>query len=375
MIEPFGIEKAAAAAGEDPDVLRMENLDTDVAPPPSAVAATKNAVGSLAANSWLPFTGMPALRQAVSAQLLRQSGQLYDPQTQVVITGGALAGMLSALLATVDHGDEVILTDPTYAGMINRVRLAGGVPVFVPLTISAGHWRLRAEDLAAAVTPRTRAVLLMSPSMPSGHVFNDSEWLAVAEACQRADCWLLYDAAMDRILFDDLAYRHPARYTELADRTITLGGVSKNHRMIGWRVGWVAGPASVMGDVALAAIYNTTVASGFNQAGVLAALTGNDDGVAGAVHEWQLRRDLVINELSGLPVVVPEGGWSLLLDAEALGLSAPDLSRRLLHKGRIAATPMTAWGQDVAPRFVRLVYSREPLGRLKGMGERVRAAL
>lgn len=374
-IQPFGIDKVAAAVGDDPGVLRMENLDTDVAPPPSAVTATRNALGNQAANSWLPFTGMLPLRQAVAGMLKQQTGRAYDPRTEVVITGGALAGMLSALLATVDHGDEVILTDPTYAGMINRVRLAGAVPVFVPLSVSGGRWRLPPDKLADAVTDRTRAMLLMSPSMPSGHVFSDAEWRAVAEACERADCWLLYDAAMDRILFDGVPHRHPAAYPELAARTITLGGVSKNYRMIGWRVGWAAGPAGIMGDVALAAIYNTAVASGFGQMGVLAALTAADDGVAGAVREWQLRRDLLLDELRGLPFVIPDGGWSLLLDAEALGMSAPELSARLLANGRIAATPMTAWGEEVAPRYVRLVYSAEPLGRLRGIGDRVRAAL
>lgn len=374
-IEPFGIDRVAAAVGGDPGVLRMENMDTDVAPPPSAITATREAVGNKAANSWLPFIGTLALRQAVAHRLRQQTGFSYDPRSEVVITGGALAGMLSVLLATVDHGDEVILTDPTYAGMINRVRLAGAVPVFVPLVISDGRWRLDLVRLAAAVSSRTRAVLLMSPSMPSGHVFTDAEWGAVRDACQHADCWLLYDAAMDRILFDGLPYRHPASFPELAHRTITLGGVSKNYRMIGWRVGWVAGPAEVMGDVALASIYNTAVASGFGQAGVLAALTNDDDGIAGAVHEWQLRRDLVTAELAGLPIVVPEGGWSMLLDAEALGMPAPELSRRLLASARIAVTPMTAWGQDVAPRYVRLVYATEPLDRLRGIGARVRAAL
>jgi len=374
-IQPFGIDRVAAAVGGDPDVLRMENLDTDIAPPPSAIIATREAVGNRSANSWLPFTGTLALRQAVAHRLRQQTGLSYDPRSEVVITGGALAGMLSVLLATVDHGDEVILTDPTYAGMINRVRLAGAVPVFVPLMVDDGRWRLDPTRLAAAVSARTRAILLMSPSMPSGHVFNDAEWGAVRDACQHADCWLLYDAAMDRILFDGLPYRHPASFPELAHRTITLGGVSKNYRMIGWRVGWAAGPAEVMGDVALAAIYNTTVASGFGQAGVLAALTTADDGIAGAVREWQSRRDLVASELAGLPIVIPEGGWSLLLDAEALGMRAPDLSRRLLEAGRIAATPMTVWGQNVAPRYVRLVYATEPMDRLQGLGARVRAAL
>jgi aspartate/methionine/tyrosine aminotransferase len=374
-IQPFGIDRVAAAVGGDPDVLRMENLDTDIAPPPSAIVATREAVGNRAANSWLPFTGTLALRQAVAHRLRQQTGLSYDPRSEVVITGGALAGMLSVLLATVDHGDEVILTDPTYAGMINRVRLAGAEPVFDPRMVEDRRWRLDPSRLAAAVSVRTRAILLMSPSMPSGHVFNDAEWGAVRDACQHADCWLLYDAAMDRILFDGLPYRHPASFPELAHRTITLGGVSKNYRMIGWRVGWAAGPAEIMGDVALAAIYNTTVASGFGQAGVLAALNTADDGIAGAVREWQSRRDLVASELAGLPIVIPEGGWSMLLDAEALGMRAPELSRRLLEVGRIAATPMTAWGQDVAPRYVRLVYATEPLDRLQGIGARVRAAL
>ena len=373
-IEPFGIDTVAAAVGDDPDVLRMENLDTDVPPPPAAVDATRRMVGTLEGNSWLPFTGLPRLRRAVADRLEAQTGHSYDPETQVVVTGGALAGLLSALLATVDHGDEVVVTDPTYAGFINRVRLAGGRPVFVPLVVVDGRWRLDLERLSAVVGAKTRALVLMSPSMPSGHVFTAAEWEAVADVCLREDAWLLYDAAMDEILFDGLAPQHPASVEGLRDRTITLGGVSKNYRMIGWRVGWAAGPPTVMGDVALAAIYNTTVASGFGQLGAHAALTENS-GTQAAVLEWQARRDLILGELSDLPIAVPEGGWSLLIDAEALGLSAPDLSRRLLEHGRIAATPMTAWGASVAPRCVRLVYAREPLHRLSDIGERVQSAL
>jgi aspartate/methionine/tyrosine aminotransferase len=374
-IQPFGIDRVAAAAGDAPDVLRMENLDTDVPPPPSAVAATRDAVGTDDANSWLPFTGLAPLREAVAERLREQTGRAYDPLAEVVVTSGTMPGMLSALLATVDHGDEVVITDPTYAGIIGRIRLAGARPVFVPLTVVDGRWRLDVERFAEAVTSRTRAAMLMSPSMPSGHVFSDEEWAAVADACERADCWLLYDAAMDQILFDGIPPRHPASLGQLTERTITIGGVSKNYRMIGWRVGWVVGPSEVMGDVAFAAIYNTTVTSGFGQIGAHAALTGEDAGVSDAVREWQARRDLILQELQGLRVVIPEGGWSLLLDAEAAGMGAPELSTRLLEHGRIAATPMTAWGSEVAPRNVRFVYANEPLDRLRGIGERVRAAL
>jgi aspartate/methionine/tyrosine aminotransferase len=137
----------------------------------------------------------------------------------------------------------------------------------------------------------------------------------------------------------------------------------------------VAGPAEVIGDVAFATIYNTTVTSGFAQLGAVAALTTPDHGVGEAVIEWQARRDLILTELEGLPVVSPDGGWSLLLDAGQLGMDAPDLSAALLERGRIAATPMTAWGETVAPRHVRFVFSNEPLERLRGIGERVKSAL
>jgi aspartate/methionine/tyrosine aminotransferase len=374
-IQPFGIDRVAAAAGDAPDVLRMENLDTDVPPPPAAVAATRDAVGTDDANSWLPFTGLAPLREVVAQRLQEQTGRAYDPLMEVVVTGGGTSAVLDALLATVDHGDEVIVSDPTYAGFIGRIRLAGARPVFVPLVVAAGRWRIDLEALADAVSPKTRAMLLMSPSMPSGHVFNDEEWAAVAAACERADSWLLYDAGMDRILFDGVSGSHPASLEPLRERTISLGSVSKNHRMIGWRVGWAVGPAEIMGDVAFATIYNTTVASGFGQIGAHAALATEEDGVAEAVREWQARRDLILAELDGLPVVTPQGGWSLLIEADALGMDAPELSERLLTKGRIAATPMTAWGHEVAPRYVRLVYSNEPLGRLQGIGERVRASL
>jgi aspartate/methionine/tyrosine aminotransferase len=374
-IQPFGIDRVAAAADDADDVLRMENLDTDVPPPSAAIEATREAVGTDDANSWLPFTGLQPLREVVAQHLEAQCGRPYDPLDEVVITSGGMPAALSTMLATVDAGDRVVLTDPTYAGLIGRVRLAGARPEFVPLLVRDGRWRLDVDGFVAAVTTDTRAAVLMSPSMPSGHIFNADEWRAVADALERADAWLLYDAGMDQILFDGIAGFHPASLPALRERTITWGGVSKNYRMIGWRVGWIAGPAQAMGDAALAAIYNTTVTSGFAQLGAHAALTTRDNGVREAVVEWQARRDLILRELEGLPVVSPDGGWSLLLDANDLGMEAPDLSAALLERGRIAATPMTAWGKTVAPRYVRLVYSNEPLGRLHGIGERARAAL
>jgi aspartate/methionine/tyrosine aminotransferase len=371
----FSIDRVAAAAGDDPTVLRLENLDTDLRPPAEAVAATREALERDEANSYLPFTGTDALRAAAAAHVSRLSGVAYDPHRQCVITAGGTTGMFNALLAALDPGDEVILTDPTYAGMIYRVRLAGAVPRLVPFVVSRGEWRLDLDALGAAVTPRTRMLFLMNPSMPSGAVLTAAEWARVAELCAGRGVWLLYNAAMERILYDGRSCIHPAALPGMAERTITVGSVSKEYRMIGWRVGWVVGPERVMADVARVSIYNVVTPVGIAQPGATAALTTADDGLARAVAEWERRRNAVLRELDGWPVTAAAGGWSLLLDVGRLGFGSETASERLLGLGRVAATPMRHWGEINGDRFVRLVFSNEPVGRLAGLGERVRAAL
>src|SRR6266540_927093 len=135
-IPGFSIDRVAAAAGDDPDVLRLENLDTDIPPPPEAVEATRAAIGLDETNSWLPFTGRDDLKEAVASHIERRGGPRYDGPGEIVITSGEGDGMLDALFCLTDPGDEVILTDPTYAGMLNRVRLAGAEPQLVPLHVA-----------------------------------------------------------------------------------------------------------------------------------------------------------------------------------------------------------------------------------------------
>jgi aspartate/methionine/tyrosine aminotransferase len=373
-IPGFGIDRVAAAVGDDPAVLRLENLDTDLLPPEAALRATRDAVGQDDANSWLPFTGKLDLRRAVAEQVAARSGVAYDPETQVVITCGEGDAMVDALFATTDPGDEVILTDPTYAGMINRVRIVGAVPRLVPLRPDRGEWRLDIDALASAVGDRTRAIFVANPSLPTGHLLSDDEWEAIVAICRERDVWLLYLAWMERIVFDGRPYRHPASLPGMADRVIHIGCVSFEQRMIGWRIGWVASPAAIADDMARAHIYNGLTPGGIAQAGALAALRAPADDLPRAVAEWQRRRDAVLDHLAGLPAVRPAGGWSLLLDAEALGVWPPDLSRSLAAQ-QVAATPMTAWGEHVAPRYLRFIFSNEPVERLSMLGERLRAAL
>lgn len=361
----------------DPSVLRLENLDTDIRPYGAALAATERAVADDAANSYLPFLGQDHLRQAAAAHVGRMSGIAYDWRHSCVISAGGLSGILNALLATIDPGQGVVLTDPTYAGLLNRVRLAGGVPRLAPLTPSADGWRLDLDAFnAAAAAPGVRALLLMSPSMPTGAVLTGEEWQAVAEACRRHDLLLIYDAAMERILFDGRKVLHPAGLPGMAERTVTVGSASKELRMIGWRIGWVVGPPEIIADVGLVGISNVVCQVGIAMEGAAVALEAPGADVEAAVAEWQRRRDLILAELDGVvPAIPPHGGWSLLLDTGALGLDGEAAQHLLLAKAGIAATAMANWGGPAVARYLRFVFANEPLDRLAGIGARVRKAL
>jgi aspartate/methionine/tyrosine aminotransferase len=373
-IPGFGIDRVAATVGEDPEVLRLENLDTDLLPSQEALDRTRQVVGDDDANSWLPFTGKSDLRRAVAKQFWERSGVTVDPDSQVVITCGEGDAMVDALFITTDPGDEVIVTDPTYAGMINRVRIVGAVPRFVPLDPGSGEWRLDIEALAAVITDRTRAIFVANPGMPTGNHLGQEEWEAIASICRERDLWLVYLAWMERILFDGRRYRHPASLPDMADRVIHVGCVTMEQRMIGWRIGWLVAPAELADDAARAHIYNGLTPGGIAQAGAVAALRATPDDLGSAVAEWERRRDAMLEQLDGMPAVRPGGGWSLLMDAEALGTSPPDLSRALVEE-KVAATPMTTWGDRVSPRYIRFVYSNEPVERLSEFGRRLRAAL
>ena len=376
-ITQIGVEQMGALADslEDPEVLRLENLDTDLRPPASALAFTKRAVDDDAANSYLPFFGLDSVRQAAARLVARQSGQAYDWKTECLISAGGLSGILNVLLATLEPGDEVLLTDPIYVGLVNRVRLAGGVPRFVPLLPSAQGWRLDVAALANIDPRAVRAALLMSPSMPTGAVFTREEWSALIAFCQQAKCWLINDAAMERIVYDGRPVIHPAAFPGMRERVISVGSASKEYRMIGWRVGWVVGPADIVADVARVSISNVVCQTGLAMGAVATAIDDPDDGIATCVEEWQRRRDVLLDELGDFAVVPPHGGWSLLVDVSPLGIDGVTASERLLASGKIAATPMVNWGSANSDRYVRFVFANEPVQRLRGVGERVKRAL
>ena len=376
-ITKIGVEVMGDLADKlsDPEVLRLENLDTDLRPPQSAVNFTKHAVDDDEANSYLPFFGLNPLRKAATALVERQSGQTYNWETECVIGAGGMSSILNVLLATLEPGDEVLLTDPIYVGLINRVRLAGGIPKFVPLIPSPEGWRLDMEALEKIAPEPVKVSLLMSPAMPTGCVFTKDEWDALTKFCILANCWLIDDTAMERILYNDQSAIHPASFSGMRDKVITCGAVTKEYRMIGWRVGWAVGPAKIMADVMRVSISNVVCQTGIAMGAAAAAIKDPNDGIERSVEEWKRRRNVALEELKDFDVIRPEGGWSFLVDVSTLDMDATTASKRLLDKGKIAATPMVNWGSKNSSRYVRIVFSNEPVERLKGLGKRFKDSL
>ncbi|MCZ4279897.1 pyridoxal phosphate-dependent aminotransferase [Kiloniella laminariae] len=374
-IPGIGVDKMgnAADASANSEMLRLENLDTDIPPPAEAIAATKASIGRDDANSYLPFLGINDLRKAVCKRMETETGSEYNWRRQCVISAGGLSGILNSLLAMLEPGDEVIITDPAYAGLLNRIRLAGGIPKLVPLIVENNVWRLDIEALYKAVSNRTTVVLTMSPSMPSGIVHTRDEWNAITDIVIKNNAWLLHDAAMQRLDFTNSNPINPAGLPDMLDRTVIVGSVSKEYRMIGWRVGWVVGPPSIIQDIGLVSLTNVVCQVGIAMPGAYAALTAKDDGVIAATAEWKTRRDLILDQCQDLPLVRPDGGWSLLINTGALGMSPGQASKLCFEKGAIAATPMTGWGDaSKAGQYLRFVFANEPTDRLSDIRERLR---
>ena len=358
----------ADARGGNPYLL--ENADSDIPPPVHAVAATRDAVGLDQYNSWLPLNGLSGLRTAISNSQLRKSGIEYHPDVEVVVTNGVQEGLTSVLLALLDPGDEVITFEPAYSGIINRIRLAHGVPVFVPLSEEDG-WRVDLDALESAVSERTKAIVFNATNMPTGVTNTRAEIDMITEMAERHDFWVVYSAPSSRTIFDGSRVHNIATWPEMRNRTIVVDGVSKDFNLTAWRIGWVMGDSSVIEPIARAHVYNGTLTGGYQQAGVIALLENEqllERDLTSRVGELQRRRDLVvdgINTIEGLSCVRPDGGWWLLVDHRAVDADDTRMAQLLLDEVNVAVTPMATWGPTTAVGHFRIIYSNEPVDRLR----------
>jgi N-succinyldiaminopimelate aminotransferase len=285
-------------------------------------------------NRYAPVRGEAVLRAAVADHAARFYGQEVDPATEVSITSGVTEALHAALLSLVDPGDEVIVFEPCYDNYVPCVRLAGGVPV--PVTLRPPAFRPDPDELRAAFSPRTGALILNTPHNPTGTVFSRHELSLIADLCQEHDVLAIADEVYEHVVFDGAEHVRLATLPGMAGRTLTLGGAGKTFSCTGWRIGWAIGPAPLQD--ALCRLRQFTVYSAATpfQFAVAAGLGAPDDYFRNLAAEYQARRDFLADALSacGLKPTRPAGSFFLLTDVASFGAAdgrafCHDLARNL----------------------------------------------
>ena len=277
---------------------------------------------------YTPIPGTIALRQAICGKLKRENGLDYAPDEVIVSCGGKQV-LYNAFVATLDEGDEVVIPTPYWVSYPDMTLLAGGTPVFVDGKEELG-FRITPEDLEAAIGPRTKWVLINSPSNPSGAAYTADELAALCEVVRRHEhVWILTDDMYEHIVYDGFAFATPAAVDpSLKDRTLTVNGVSKAYCMTGWRLGYAAGPKELIRAMTVVQSQSSTHTSSISQAAAVEALNGPQDFLAENARVFQDRRDLcvsMLNQANGLHSGTPEGAFYLYIScAGAIGRKTPD---------------------------------------------------
>lgn len=371
--------KALKAAGRP--VIGFGAGEPDFPTPDYIVEAAVAAATDPVNHRYSPAAGLPVLREAIAAKTLRDSGYEVDP-AQVLVTNGGKQAVFQAFAAIIDPGDEILLPAPYWTTYPEAISLAGGVPVEVFAGVEA-EYLVTVEQLEAARTERTKAILFCSPSNPTGAVYTPEQTRAIGRWALEHGIWVITDEIYEHLLYDDAAFTPMVREVpELADTTIVLNGVAKTYAMTGWRVGWMIGPKDVIKAATNFQSHLTSNVANVSQRAAVAALTGDLTAVEEMRTAFDRRRRTMVEMLSAIDGVVcptPKGAFYAYPSVEGvLGrtirgttpTTSAELAALVLDEVEVAVVPGEAFGPS---GFLRLSYALgdedlvEGVGRIAGL--------
>jgi N-succinyldiaminopimelate aminotransferase len=328
--------------------------------PPELIEAAACALREKS-NQYPPGAGLPELRDAVCAFYRRKQG-LEFTREQVIVTSGATEGIADAILALVRHGDEVILFQPAYDAYAPMVRRAGGMPVFV--TLRPPEFRYLREDLAAAITGKTRVLILNDPLNPAGTVATASELAMIAEACVAHDLIAICDEVWEDVRFDGNPHRSLMQFPGMAERTIKIGSAGKIFGLTGWKIGWLCAAAPLAAALGRAHQFVTYATAPALQWAVAEGLEKPGDWFAGQRAGWARSRERLAAGLAGAGfAVLPNAAtWFLCTDLAASGIALTDaqFSERAVREAGVASIPVSAFYEGDGPRNVlRFCFTKD----------------
>ncbi len=351
------------------DVIAFAAGEPDFATPEHITAAAARACHDPANHHYTANAGLLELREAIAGYTREFSGVDVDT-SEIVVTNGAKQAVFQAFAALIDPGDEVLLPGPHWVTYPAGVELSGGVPVSVPTTLEAG-FKVTVEDLEKHRTDRTKMLVFVSPSNPSGAVYDADETRAIGEWARANDIWVLADEIYQRLVYKTDVAPSIAHETPRFEKWILINGVAKSYAMTGWRVGWMIGPEDVMGAAARHQSHATSNVANVAQHAALAALTGPQDTVEEMRQAFDRRRVLMyslLDQIDGVTCIEPEGAFYTFPDVSAIlderFPTSADLANAIIEKAAVALVPGESFG---APGFLRLSYATSDADITRGV--------
>ena len=305
---------------------------------------------------YVAAAGLPELRTALCEKLQAENGISYEP-SQVLIANGGKHALAQVFQTLINPGDEVIIPAPFWLSYPEMVRVAGGVPVFVKTSVEDG-FLMSPEQLEAAITPKTVAVVMNSPSNPTGMMYTPEQLRAIGEVAIKHDIWVVSDEIYEKMVYGGVEQASMAAFgPEFYDHTITVNGFSKTFAMTGWRLGYAAGPKPFMKALFALQSHLASAPNTFAQWGAIAALKEAGPDVATMVKAFAERRERIYALMSAIPGVKcpkPEGAFYVFPDISSFGMTSLEFAQRLLEEHHVAVVPGVAFGDDTC---VRLSYA------------------
>lgn len=354
--------KAMKQAGEN--VVSFGVGEPDFNTPQHIIEAAKNALDN-GQTKYTPSSGLLPLRKAICEKFERDNGLSYQP-SQIIVSSGAKHSIFNACYALLDDGDEVIIPQPYWLTYPEVVKVCGGVPKYLPCK-KENKYKFSAEELKAAITPKTKMLIFNSPSNPTGAVYSEQEVREIAKVCEEAEIFVLADEIYEKLCYNGVKPFSIAKCSEkMKDLTITVNGVSKTYAMTGWRIGYLAAPADVAKVIDSFQSHATSNACSISQAATLAALNSPETEVQNMVNIFASRREkllCLIKNIDGVEAVEPDGAFYAMLVVSGLyGKSyqgktitnSVEFADALLESKKVATVPGISFGADDC---LRLSYS------------------
>lgn len=339
-------DRARVMKTEGLDVIDLSGGDPDFPTPGPIVEAMEKSVAA-GQTHYVASRGVPELREAIARKLERENNLHYDPASEILVTPGAKMALFCAILALVDEGDEVLVPEPAWVSYHPQIRLAGGVPVGVPLSGQDG-FRLTEQLLREHLSSRSRLILLNTPNNPTGRVHTNEELGAVARVAVDHDLIVLSDEIYETVVFPPHEHVSLGLHPGMADRTVTINGFSKTHAMTGWRLGYLAARKALVEPIFMIHQHSATCAPSFVQYAGVAALEAEAPWVETMRREYEHRRAMACEALDGLNGVrcpAPEGAFYAF---PRVGGDDLEVAGALLNEVRVAVTPGSAFGPSGA---------------------------